>query len=364
MARFDGQNTYDPENLAVLDTTGGTTPSSTVRLTKSFANGISDLDVAPNGSQVVVAAPGVGFKVYSTTDASLLGSYPSVDEYTAAVAMRSDGVVATGAIGSISNIDLRFYPAGSPVVMRSVDFGYGPNVHEIAVRPHGLAFGPVHAYAITDLGQLRTYTAGPPAVVKIATDKSVYDYGTTATVTATIASPTTSRTVNVYAKPNGMATVLVATGLVDGTGKFVFHPTKLTRNTTFSAVFSGDDNYAPASAKLAITVRAKTTISSGSTSKSGYFHKLRHSPAPTISVAVYPSKPTTTCVKFVVQIYSSGGWRSLGSIACPNRSATTGRYGVTMHNFLARDRIRVQAIYPTTSLNATYPSAWYYVLFV
>jgi len=364
-ARFDGADTYDPNNVVLLDTTGGTTPTSTVRVTKEFQYDVFDLALTSDGSAVVVAAPGIGDPIYSTADLSLLGTYPD-DGIPAAVAIRGDGVVATGSIGSDTDIDVRFFPAGSSVAVRKVDFGYTrvPSLQTIDVQKRGLAFGAARAYAVTSNGQLRTLTAGPSAVVKIATDKSVYSYGSTATVTATIASPTTNRSIRIYSKPTGLATVLVASGQVDDTGKFVFHATNLTRNRTFQAVFDGDDGFAPASATLAIKVRAKTTISTGSTSKSGYFHKLRHSPAPTISVAVYPSKPTTTCVKFVVQIYRSGGWRSFGSIACPKRSTTTGRYGVTMYDFPVGVRLRVQAIYPTTSLNASFTSAWYYILFV
>lgn len=362
-AQFDGQQTYDPNSLVLLDTTGGATPTSTVRLTKTFASDITDLALASNGSEVLVAVPGTGSNIYSTTDFSLLGTYPD-DGIPSALAIRDDGVVATGSVQRLDNRDLRFYAAGSAVAMRSVDFGYGPNTHEIAIQRHGLAFGASRAYAVTDLGQLRTFTAGPPAVVTLSTDKSTYSYGGTATITVTLGSPTTNRTVEVYSKVRGSARVLKASGPVDGAGKLTFKATNLTRNTTFSAYFYGDDDFAPATATAMVSVRAKVTISTGSTSMSGSFHKLRHSPPPTVHVAVYPATPTTTCVKFVVQSYSHGAWRGFGSIACPKRSATTGSYGVTMYDFPAGVKLRVQASYPTTSQNASFTSKWYYIVFV
>ena len=70
-------------------------------------------------------------------------------------------------------------------------------------------------------------------------------------MTAHLGKTYNSRYVSIYAQPAGGAKKLVKTAKVNSQGNLAISY-KVTRNTTFTAVFAGDAHYAPVTAKATV----------------------------------------------------------------------------------------------------------------
>lgn len=121
------------------------------------------------------------------------------------------------------------------------------------------------AYTVTFPGDVSHDTVTATATVQVsrtatdlsvATDAPVYGSNAVAAVTARLGTTYGLRTVSLYAQPSGGTKTLVATGTVDAHGEFTA-TFRVTRSTTFSAVFAGDDRYAPAAAWRTVRVYAR-----------------------------------------------------------------------------------------------------------
>lgn len=356
------------DTLTILDATGGVTPATSVRATSQAANSnFEDLALTPNGAQVITASGGTyHHQVFSTTNLAHVGDYPTA-AYPNGVAVRADGLVAAG-INGVYNEDVWFFPSGASTTIRKVGFGDAGGAGVSSwLEPQGLAFGAKLAYAVTsdvygDYLTLRTVTAGPPASVSITTDLSRYRYGGTATVTARLLSPTTVRTVSVYATGVGTARRLIRTGTVDSGGRLVVKVSGLTRNTTFQVVFGGDGDFAPGTASRAVAVSAKLTMSSASRRKSGIYHLFRPGTRPLVNGLVSAPNPGR-CVRAVGQRFNGRRWVTFDSISCL-RLTPGSRFGVQLRGRYTRGmKVRVSATFTGGSVNAASPKVWYYVAF-
>ena len=87
-------------------------------------------------------------------------------------------------------------------------------------------------------------------------DGKVYAYGTKATFTAHLGKTWKNRTVSVHAQPAGGVRKLVKTGTVNARGDLSV-TYKLTKNTTFTASYAGDERSAPANDTSKVTTRAR-----------------------------------------------------------------------------------------------------------
>jgi hypothetical protein len=87
--------------------------------------------------------------------------------------------------------------------------------------------------------------------VSVTINEPTYTYGATATVTAHLGTTYNGRTVSSYATPAGGRKTLGKTAAVDSTGnlKATYN---LPHNTTFTASFTGDCRYTPATATRAV----------------------------------------------------------------------------------------------------------------
>ncbi|MEU0412122.1 choice-of-anchor D domain-containing protein [Streptomyces griseorubiginosus] len=195
----------------------------------------------------------------------------------------------------------------------------------------------------------------------VATDHGTYKYGQSAKVTAHLGTTYNSRTVAIYAQPYSGSKVLVKSAKVDSHGNLTASY-KLTRNTTFSAVFTGDYRYAPKTVS-----RAVHTYAGVSQKLSGYYtsttigntlYRVYHRTVKErLDVTVSPNK-AGQCVKFQVQRYYSGAWHTQSTSACAAlSSSSTGRQQMSLTNGL-NNRYRVAAQYVHSSRDNTNLSTW------
>jgi hypothetical protein len=354
-------------DIAVLDTTGGATPTSTRRATYHGNGDFTDIALTPNGSQLVTASGGVyHHQVFSTADLSHVGDY-ATDAYPNAVAIRADGLVAAGIDGSYDP-DVWFFNPGNGTATRKVDFGEanGSTTSPVWLEADGLAFGAKNVYAVTsdvygDHLTLRVIYTGPAASMALTTNAASYGYGGTATVTARLLSHTTGRTVSIYATGVGVAKRLVKTGTVDSAGNLTVKVTGLTRNTTFSATFDGDDDFSAGSASRAVKVAGRTTLSSASAARKGSYHLFKAGTKPVVNGLV-SSTNANGCVRVVGQRLVGKAWRTFDSIACLRLSATS-RFAVRLlGTYPAGAKVRVLATFTGGSANGAAPMAAYYLM--
>lgn len=326
--------------LAVLDATGGATPTVVVRVAHTLAGYPSSLAVSPDGGKVVTGVDISAVRVFSTTDLSTIKDYTNVG--TAASSYRSDGRLA------LPGNDVRTYnPDGTD--QATLEFFSSP----WSVANRGLAYGSVRLYVVLHSSpdvehffKLVVAPVGPAATLTVATDHSVYDYRGTATVTIKLSSPTHSRTVSLSARAYGQASRWIKTAAVSATTRtLTVKVSGLTRNTVFTAKFAGDDVYAPATASKSVNVRVKLVILTGSSSSIDGYHRLHPYPYPSVTFQVYPSHPNQ-CLRISGSLLVHGTWRYLywGTDACVKTDSRS-RVVERLVGFKKGDRVRIRARY-------------------
>ncbi|BCJ43456.1 hypothetical protein GCM10010168_42340 [Actinoplanes ianthinogenes] len=195
----------------------------------------------------------------------------------------------------------------------------------------------------------------------------VYAYGQTVSFTAHLGATYKNRTVEIWADPAGadQARVLVKRGTVNSSGNLTAS-VRLTRDTTLSAVFTGDARYAPRT--VTATVGTKVNLSlkvSGyyKTAKIGskkyrYFHVKN-------DARFYTSMTggATRKVYISVQLYTKGKWKTLDS---GYFAANDGLYLNGAKLIGAKLRVRTAYVKGGSgdSLNTTTWTAYQYLTFV
>jgi hypothetical protein len=275
-------------------------------------------------------------------------------------------------------------PAGTPItIVRSVAGGTGTATFTVTTSATG-------SFSLTDTPPaLRTYTytasyAGSATTAASSTSQSVtvtliptsltlstastrLVYKPTLSVTAHLGTTDTNRTVSIYAQPDGGGTrTLLKTAKVDASGNLTVSYTA-PHSTTFSAVFSGDADYAPATATLDVTVQARVSESvSGSygTKKvGGITYKLFHrTKGPALGIAVAPNK-AGECVQIEIQEYYSGAWQPNSLSGCDTLSSSSKlTAAVDASQADLGYPYRIRADYAGDPTNGANNSAWQYVM--
>ncbi|MFC1400603.1 MULTISPECIES: hypothetical protein [Streptacidiphilus] len=327
-------------------------------------------------------------------------SYPGATTYTAAgtdvtvkVAPLAPTVSLSAPSSQVRNGQLTVkgglnqgpYPTGETVKITRIDPAHpsGVSLGTVAVAGDGTFsftdaphYGGTNTYTVTYAGDPIRSSAVGSANVKVSystpylsvhTNASTFTYGTTATVTAQLGSTYANRAVTIYAQRYGGSRTAIATGTVNSSGKLTASY-RVIKGTTFTAAFTGDFEFAPATVSTGVHVYASlaehqsgyyTTTSSGGTKYAVYHHTAK----PAVSTTVYPGKPAE-CVKFQLQEYLSGAWRTINQSGCYalNSSSTASRSytlpsGATGHLF------RWNAAYfhsSTDQANLNTTGAWQY----
>ncbi len=205
-----------------------------------------------------------------------------------------------------------------------------------------------------------------PAPLTLTTGATYYTYQPTVTVTAHLGTTASNRTVSIYAQPAGGSKTLLKTGTVDASGNLAVSYTA-PHNTTFSAVFSGDQDYAPATVTQDVYVRAKVSESIsgyyGKTSIGGTTYRLYHHTALLKASATVTPSQSGQCVQFEVQEYYQGAWQANVTTGCKSLSSTSkasASFGLTQADLGYHYRIRADFLGDLA--NASNSSAWQYLI--
>jgi hypothetical protein len=132
-------------------------------------------------------------------------------------------------------------------------------------------------------------------------------------VTAHLGSPTTNRTVTLYARPYRLDRYKLTSHAVDATSGNISATPTVRRRTTYSARFTGDDTYAPAVAR--VVVRARAVIGerlTGGYATEGAF-RIYHAGAHPVLVAHLHPQLDGVCLWFKAQRRFSGSWHTVAS---------------------------------------------------
>jgi hypothetical protein len=162
-----------------------------------------------------------------------------------------------------------------------------------------------------------------PTSVSLAVSNDQVRSGATISLTGHLGSPTTDRTLTIYAKPYGEGREQVESGTVDASGDL--HASyEIERGTKFIARFKGDDTYAPESAKRSVTVRARlgNTLVGGYDTVHGY--RLYHVGSDATVTAHLRPELVDVCLYFKAQRHYSGAWHTVTVSPCL-RTGSEGR---------------------------------------
>ncbi|MCL8010921.1 Ig-like domain repeat protein [Streptomyces sp. AS02] len=257
--------------LAVYDVSAD---GAVLRTKGSMDTGVKQLDLTPDGSQVLTSwdgtGNGYGFPAYSTTDLTEVASYPT-EAYPNAVRVAPDGSVAGGSSSSYEP-DVHIHRAGDPKPTRQYDFPNTGNSSGADLLVDGaLAWAPdasrvfavsVNTYgthtlrALTDpTKELPTLTVSAPAKAERAKKLTVTGRLTSKTRPAAGTSLKVTRTD--LESPNGKALAAVTTK-ADGTFSFTDTP-PAGGKVTYKVSYAGDATHAAASGSDAVQVSRKAT---------------------------------------------------------------------------------------------------------
>ncbi|BEL10823.1 hypothetical protein Q0Z83_090140 [Actinoplanes sichuanensis] len=204
----------------------------------------------------------------------------------------------------------------------------------------------------------------------LATDKTGYTEGDTATVTATLGSTYSNRNVEFWIQRAGEGPYdhPISTVKVNSAGKATFK-VALKRNTTVTIKFAGDGRYAPRSVASVLYTKLKLGTGVYNDYKTGKigsqtYEYLRTSKDPKFvhTASPYPNRTVRT----VVQYYSGGAWKTWRTVT--TKLTSTGRATLTVDGTYkagVKWRARAEYLYGTSGdkINATSAGAWRYYTF-
>lgn len=197
--------------------------------------------------------------------------------------------------------------------------------------------------------------------VSMTTNATSYSYGATAKVTAHLGTTYNGRTLAIYAQPYGGKKTLLKTGTVDSHGNLATSY-KITRKTTFTAAFAGDDRYAPAT-----DARTASSYAQVSESLSGYYgsthygsilYRVYHHTAKAALNATLAPNKAGQCVQFQTQRYYAGAWHTQTTSSCRmlnTKSTANATLSLTM---TVNSKFRVRAEYVHSNKDTGNLSTW------
>jgi hypothetical protein len=354
--------TYDVSNPAAV---------SLVDSTTSLACGDSHgLPVLPGGTTFLCD----GFP-YST--ATLAPQNSSGTFYGGSAAVAPDGAIAVGGGGSAEN--LLVYPSGgttpsasyyqwsgiplpSSFILNSsfpVSFAWSADSQRLFTVVESVSNDGSPVFTALSLYPFKKV----PADLTLTSTATTVGYDASAVITPHLGVTDTNRSVSVYETIAGEPRQLIWSGAADP-GSVTFSPS-FKRNTTFTAVFSGDARYLPTTVtraiKVDVTVAAALRGYYKSAKVSGTAYRVyHHTGTVKDAVTVTPDK-RGECVRLLVQKYSRGSWRADLTTSCGALSKSS---QVTMARKLSstgRFRVRADFIHGARDIaNVSTAGSWLY----
>jgi hypothetical protein len=363
---------------------GSETPLNTVTLGPFGASAARGLAWSPNGSQlfaVLTTNPVTASQVTYGLDvldsptqapSQLSLSGPSSITYGQSVTLSGSLTAASGSPA---------LPAGTPVtIVRGTGGSWPDKTWTVATGTDGsfsLTDTPPNAGEFTYLASYGGSPAAGPgtsALLTLTVSKAqpsltltagpaVDNYGSSIVVRAHLTPADTNGTLTIDGQTAGSTVYkMLSGGSVNAEGNFTV-PVAATESTHFIALFSGDDNYLPATAAADIAVRAGVSATLG-----GYYQSRRigHATylvyhrrnAMKVDVAVRPNK-AGECVTFQTDEYLKGAWHAGAVTGCHTLgtgSTLTVSLSLRDTSVGARYRIRVRYAGDTSNLGAN--SSW------
>ncbi|MGH3427033.1 MAG: YncE family protein [Mycobacteriales bacterium] len=349
-------------------------PASVTQLGETpGVDNVNDVAATPDGSTLLLADPS-DWHVSSYALPSMEKStvYPT-DAYPNSVAVSPSGGQIAGGSDSTLSTDVWVFNTGNTTSQARTDFGSAENL-----LPRGLAFSPdgTEVYAVTaptsgvPTFRVTSTVSLPPGSITIKRSAGHVVFGKGVTLTAHLATSTTSRSVTIYRKTAGSTNWAVAhTGTAGAGGNltFVVHPT---RKTSYYAGWNGDATHGiTKSTVVVVTVTPVVHLQT----KGGYstvagvrrYHytagcgKAAHTGCPTFLAWPAPLQPGRA-LSFVVQSRSgTGAWRTAlkgSDIVGPNGKLQLTVFYVGRGIVGLSDRIRFSVAKSDAFLAAT--SSW------
>ncbi|MFJ9563362.1 Ig-like domain repeat protein [Streptomyces fuscichromogenes] len=266
-----GDNDTSPASLTSYDVSSGS--ATQLAHIRTDGSNVSDLQVTPDGKDVVVASGAPYYhQVYRTSDLAEDGKYTTT-AYPNSVAIAPDGTVAAGSFAWYDPDVYIFHP-GSSEAVRSYDFpNTGNSSGSDTLAPAGLAWAPdgSRLFAVTsnDAGvySLREYDGPAKAATTLtvnapASATRAKKLTVTGKLSSTVALPAGTKvtvTRTDLDSPNGKA-LPAATVAADGGYSFADTP-PAGGKVTYKVSYAGDADHTGASAKDTVDVsRAKPTL--------------------------------------------------------------------------------------------------------
>lgn len=213
---------------------------------------------------------------------------------------------------------------------------------------------------------VQTQVAGKTADLSITAKPSTADSGSAVHVLAHLGSPTTDRTVTLYARPYQGSRQQFDSGPVDANGdRAADHPVQ--RRTTFIATFGGDSTYAPASAVVTVAVRAVVDAHlQGGYGTNGGYRLYRRNADVNVFIHLQPEYKGA-CIVMRAQRKSGGSWRSASASNCGADMVSTNAAGEVIAQMqsphIAGVPYRIRAEYPGGNGATARNGAWLYLRF-
>jgi hypothetical protein len=285
----------------------------------------NELSILPGGKTFL--CDGIPYSTATLSSENSSGGF-----YGGVTAVAPDGAIAVGDVSDDGSI--MAYPAGATTPTASY-YQFGglsvPAAPAIASFPVDFAwsgdgrqlFTIVESQATTYSAVFTELTLYPfekvPADLTLASSATSLGYGGSATITAHLGFTYANRAFSVYETIAGQPRQLLWSGANDPSGTVTIR-SSLTRNATFTAVFTGDARYQPTTVTLDIKVGAKVAAAlSGyykSAEVSGLEYRLYHHTATLRdAVTITPAKHDE-CAQLQVQEYSEGAWRTGTTTRC------------------------------------------------
>ena len=191
----------------------------------------------------------------------------------------------------------------------------------------------------------------------IKASRSVQNAGRQVRITAHLGSPTTKRTITIYARPYQRQRTAIASGAVDPTSGDLSVSYTMSRRTRFAAYFSGDEKYRPTSA--VVVVRARAVINEhlrGGYATDGAYRLYHESANPVLAVHMLPELDGV-CLEFAAQRYYNGAWHRV-AVGCVRTDSSGRAIGVLTGDHHQNQPYRVRARWAGTYAVLAKAGAW------
>ncbi|WP_434742556.1 hypothetical protein [Micromonospora sp. SH-82] len=375
---FDGEAAPGRQTVRVTRQAGTTVhhlPDVTTDAGGGFV--VSDVPTDSGPHTYSVTYPGSPTRVAATGSAKLWvdGANSSVKLTAPSSATRAAKMTVTGQLAWVGSAPPRPWTL---TVVRKDAAGSGtlPSVSAAANGTFSFTdtppVGGANTYTVALTGNRRYAGSSGSATVqvsraatslKVTTNAADHSFGGKATVTAQLGTTYTNRSVCLHAQQHGESKFQLKCGKVNSAGKLTT-TMLVNRRTVFSATFTGDHRYAPASASRTITSKAMMTSSvvKPSYTKSGSYRVFQKKSNPVTKTWVSPNNKGA-CVKYTVQAHRSGKWKTVTSGKCRTVNSSSQVTYTWTGSRATGVKYRVRATLTATTRNSTSTSDWEYFRF-